>query len=445
MIEACSGANPSRPRLLLICFLCSPARGSEYGVGWNRAVQAARFFDTWVICAGGRSEADIREYERTHGKIPGLTFVFVPRSDLFSKVQFFPGIYYLLYRAWQKNVFEVARRLEREVGFDLVHQVNLCTFREPGLGWKLDVPFLWGPWGGTSNFPSKFREVAGFLGAAQESLRTIVNRLQLRYSPRVRRAAETAAVVMASTTSACEDFIRAGLPAPQVIPGNGIAKMLGGPRQWTGQSRPLRVLWSGVLRAIKALPLLLRALARLPAEFPVEVRVLGDGPHRRRLHRMARRLRVDQRITWLGWRPHHEALEQYSWADVFVFTSLRDNFPTVILEAFSAGLPVIALDHQGMKDIVTAEAGVKIAVSTPAQVVADLVRALQELRTDPARWESMSAAAAARAQDYLWPRLGEQMAEIYRRVLAERPVSQGPLALDGPGLPGASAKVPVLG
>jgi glycosyltransferase involved in cell wall biosynthesis len=221
--------------------------------------------------------------------------------------------------------------------------------------------------------------------------------------------------------------------------------MLGGPRRWAGQGRPLRVLWTGVLRAIKALPLLLRALARLPAEFPVEVRVLGDGPHRRRLQRMAQRLGVDEKITWLGWRPHHEALAEYSWADAFVFTSLRDNFPTVILEALSAGLPVIVLDHQGVKDIVTPEAGIKIPVETPAQVVADLARALQELGADPERWERMSRAAAARAQDFLWPRLGEQMAEIYRQVLAGQPVSESTFALNGPSRTHTAVTVPTWG
>lgn len=409
-----------RRRLLLICFLCSPARGSEHAVGWNRAVQAARFHDTWVICSAGPAETEIREYEAKHGKIPGLTFVFLPRSSWFSRVVHFPGAYYMLYRRWQKRAYEVAAGLHEKIRFDLIHHVNLCGFREPGFAWKLDVPFVWGPWGGTNNFPRAFLKTADRMSATQESLRTIVNKMQLRFSSRVRRAADKATVLMATNTDTRDDFIRAGLPTPEVVPCTGVSKLLGSPRSWSADGRPLRLLWSGVLRSIKGMPLFLNALAKIP-DVPVEVRVCGDGPERRRLETLASRLGVAERIRWLGWIPHKEALEQYSWADLFVFTSLRDTFPTVILEAFSSGLPVVALNHQGMKDIVTLETGFKLAVESPEQVSSDLARTIAGLRGDREAWERMSAAAVARAEKFLWPRLGEQMAEIYQRVLGEAP------------------------
>jgi glycosyltransferase involved in cell wall biosynthesis len=120
----------------------------------------------------------------------------------------------------------------------------------------------------------------------------------------------------------------------------------------------------------------------------------------------------------LGKLPRPEVLDQYRWADVFVFTSLRDTTGTVVLEALAAGLPVICLDHQGARDFVTDQCGIKIPVTTPGQVVDGVRDAIVTLAQDPDRRRQLSAGAVARAQEYLWSRNGERLAAIYRQVLA---------------------------
>lgn len=409
---------PRRPRLLILAYACSPARGSEGGVGWNRAVQAARYCDTWVVCQDGPMGDEIRRHLAAHGPVPGLTFEFVEKTPTVRFLMKFPGLYYAGLNLWHRRAYPAAVRLHREVGFDVAHLVNLCTFREPGYLWTLGIPHIWGSWGGTNNFPWRFLGVAGVGGAIVEASRTVVNRLQFRFGPRIRRAAR-AGTVLVTNTLARRDFARVhGTPA-ELLPCNGITRVTDTPRSWAGTGRPLRILWSGELRPIKGLPLLLRAMAQLPADLPVEVRVLGRGPSQGSWQRLARRLGVAGRVTWTGWLPHAEALQQYAWADVFAFTSLRDTFPTVILEALGAGLPVVCLDHHGMSDMVTERCGVKIPVTTPTKVTEDLAAALVGLARDPERWEALSRAGVERAREFLWSRLGTQMGEVYRRVLAE--------------------------
>ena len=97
----------------------------------------------------------------------------------------------------------------------------------------------------------------------------------------------------------------------------------------------------------RQLDLLIESLARLPADVRYEVRVLGDGPARRRWQRLAQRRGVADRITWAGRLSHRETLGAYARADVFAFTSLRDTTGCVVVEALSNGLPVVCLDHQG--------------------------------------------------------------------------------------------------
>jgi len=197
-----------RPRVLLSAYACSPERGSESAVGWNRAVQSARHFDTWVICERHWCEAAVGRHRQRHGEIPGLHFEFLPQKPWERKIGQIPGAWYLVYNLWQRRAYRVARRLHARIGFDLVHHLTCCGFREPGYLWKLDVPFVWGPVGGTQNYPWRFLPAAGACGALSEAARNVLNNLQLRRSPRVRRAARKAAVLLAANSSNQRDMAR---------------------------------------------------------------------------------------------------------------------------------------------------------------------------------------------------------------------------------------------
>jgi glycosyltransferase involved in cell wall biosynthesis len=120
----------------------------------------------------------------------------------------------------------------------------------------------------------------------------------------------------------------------------------------------------------------------------------------------------------LGWLPHDETLRQYHWAQVFLFTSLRDTTGTVVLEALAAGLPVVCLDHQGARDFVTDQCGIKVPVTTPGKTIDGLRDAIAALARDPSYRRRLGEGAVRRAERYAWPHNGAQLAEVYRRVLA---------------------------
>jgi glycosyltransferase involved in cell wall biosynthesis len=409
-----------RPRVLQLSYACSPLRGSEPSVGWHRAVQSAKHFDTWVICEEHEFGGEIRRYLDAHGEIPGLHFVFVPINQReWSWGQIHDSLWYMVLRRWHWQAFRVAQRLHKELDFDLVHLVTFCGYREPSYLWRLGPPFVWGPIGGVQDYPWRFLPYAGIKGAMQESLRSVANNMQLRFSPRVRRAARKAAVVLAANTMTQDRFGRAhGITMP-ILPDVAIDAVAESPRS-VRHDGPIRLLWSGLLVHRKALHLLIRALARLPADVRYELRVLGEGRLKQRWQRLAEKMGVAEHITWLGWLPHSEAKHQYAWADAFVFSSLRDTTGTVVVEALAAGLPVICLDHQGVQDVVTDQCGLKIPVTTPRRVIAALSDAIARLSRDHALWQDLSRGAVDRARQYLWSRHEEQLIALYRRILNDK-------------------------
>src|ERR1700751_1525634 len=63
------------PKILMIAHYCSPYKGSDWGVGWGRAVHAARHCRVWVITSE-QSRTDIERYIQRHGPVPNLTFIY---------------------------------------------------------------------------------------------------------------------------------------------------------------------------------------------------------------------------------------------------------------------------------------------------------------------------------------------------------------------------------
>jgi glycosyltransferase involved in cell wall biosynthesis len=415
-------ANGGRPRVLLLAYACSPFRGSEPGIGWHRAIEVAKYCDTWVICKQQDYEADIRRYFAVHPAVPGLHFTFVPVARSQRFLRRVPPLWYAAYNLWHRRAFRRAVVLHSEVRFDLVHQVTLSGFREPGYLWKLGVPFVWGPVGGTENYPWRFLTRAGAWGGLQEGARSIANMLQFRFSPRVAKAARAARVLLAANSTAGRDLKRVhnAHPVPMPIVGSDAHVKARLPQ---GKGRPeggLRLLWSGLLEPRKALHLLIEALARLPESVDYELRILGRGEMEGPWRRLAERRNVARRCTWMGWLLHEEAQRQYEWADLFVLTSLRDSGPGVVMEALGHGVPVLCLDHQGAADVVTPECGIKIPVTSPREVISGLRDAIAAVAHDPGILEPLRLGALARAQEHLWSRQGRQIAELYEGVLGRK-------------------------
>ncbi len=409
-----------RARVLLSAFTCSPYYGSEPGVGWHTVSQVARFFDVWVIAC--ENEPEIRRWVRENGDIPTLHFHFLPLNHREKMLAKLPGMTFAAYQLWQRRAYHLALRLEREHRFDLVHQVNLTSFREPGYLWKLDhLPFVWGPMGGMENYPWRFLPQAGLIGASRELIRNVANSLQFRLSPRVRKATRRSSALLTVNSLGARRFAKyhqvnslpmldlGTLPVKPEVPERGRRR------------GPLRILWSSSFQHRKALHLLIGALARLPADFAYELKILGRGALEKRWRRLARKAGIEAHCCWTSQLPYKEALAQYAWADVLVFTSLRDGCGSVGPEALNHGLPVICFDHQGVGDVVTETCGIKVPLTFPEETISKLAEAILELGRNREKLDELAQGALQRSRDFQWNRKGDQIAAVYGRILAAHP------------------------
>ena len=111
------------------------------------------------------------------------------------------------------------------------------------------------------------------------------------------------------------------------------------------------LLFVGRLGKEKSVDTLIRALAG-SRHAEASLLIVGDGPDRRRLERLAQDLRLDGRVKFAGYLDGDDLVAAYHLADAFVFASTTETQGLVLGEAMAAALPVIAVTDAAVADFV---------------------------------------------------------------------------------------------
>jgi glycosyltransferase involved in cell wall biosynthesis len=168
----------------------------------------------------------------------------------------------------------------------------------------------------------------------------------------------------------------------------------------------------GRLTEVKRQDVLLRAFARLRARVPdARLLVVGDGPLRAPLRRLAEGLNLGGSAHFVGYQPQTE--RYYQAMDIFALTSQSEGIPQAVLEASVAGLPVIASRVGGVPEVI--EDG-RTGLLFPPGDEGALAEGLCALAGDRGRARRLGEAARERVEARFDVR---RMADIYHRHFLE--------------------------
>ncbi len=155
-----------------------------------------------------------------------------------------------------------------------------------------------------------------------------------------------------------------------------------------------RILFVGALEPKKGVEVLLRALSQLAPEKAWQARIVGGGTLRVRLEQLSSSLGLGSRVTFLGPQPAEAVADELEQADVLVAPSVpgpggrAEGIPTVLMEAMSHGVPVIASRLTGIPELVrNGETGLLFEPGRDDQ----LADAITRLRADPCLARSLGA------------------------------------------------------
>jgi teichuronic acid biosynthesis glycosyltransferase TuaC len=173
------------------------------------------------------------------------------------------------------------------------------------------------------------------------------------------------------------------------------------------------ILSIGDLIPIKGHNLLLRAIAALRERVPeVRCEIVGTGPEREKLARLAAELCIGDRVSFLGRLSRMQVADRVRRCMVFALPSRYEGLGCVYLEAMAAGKPVVGCSGQGIAGIVrNGENGLLIEPGNLEQLVAALARVLQ----DHALRQRVAAAGHRIVHQHLTlAQQAEHLARIYR-------------------------------
>jgi glycosyltransferase involved in cell wall biosynthesis len=160
---------------------------------------------------------------------------------------------------------------------------------------------------------------------------------------------------------------------------------------------------------LKGQRLAIEALAELPGATLI---LVGDGPERGELERLAASLGVSRRVRFLGNRPHDELPGLLAAADAMVLPSEREGLANVWVEALACGTPLVIGDVGGAREVVDRLEAGRLVVREP-KAIAAAVRELLASPPDPAR-------VRAAAERFSWKENGETLLAHLAAVSAQR-------------------------
>ena len=319
---------------------------------------------------------------------------------------------WLVHLATQFVQRRAARRLIEQYKIDIVHEPTPVSPRLPSMMYALGAPVVIGPMNGNMTYPPGFRS------------RSLLERA---FVPVGRRLADLANYLIpgkprAEVLLVANERTRLALPSGykgsvRTLCENGVDTNVW-QRPDDLQACPvdrLRLVFLGRLVFWKGADILLDVFAEVKKQTPsAELWIIGDGPERSRLERLAEALGICGAVTFHGWVAREECPRLLSQCDVFLYPSVFDCGGAVVLEAMSLGLTVVALNWGGPGDYLASGGGVLVEPLDRGRSVAELVKAVQSLT--PGKQRELGEAAQRKIADcYTWPAKVRQILETYQQ------------------------------
>lgn len=402
--------------------------GSEQGMGWHWITGLARYCNLYIISEGEyRPQVEDWMADSEHKELAeSMHFYWNPVSDKVRKRCWRQGnwLFYFSYEQWQKKTEQIAYQIIEKEHIDILHQLNMTGFREPGYLWRVSkqtgIPFVWGPIGGMQQFPYKYFIDGGMGFCLFYGLKHIINSWQRKSSARVKKAIIQANLLVAATHDTEYHVQQSHKRNTFLIPDAGcyIQQDIKKP---CSDKPVLKAIWVGKFDFRKRLDIALKSIAATNGH-DIELDVYGSGNEKQIHHtkKLIEELNIPSKVRLMGQQSHDSVQKAMQEADVMLFTSVSEGTPNAVVEAISNHLPVICFDACGMATVVDESVGRKIRFTNPKQSVIDFANALDYFYEHRDELQKCSDNCAEKAKLFSWDRKTEMMFHLYEEILTEK-------------------------
>lgn len=403
-------------RVLISAYACEPGRGSEGEIGWSIVRELAKKNEVWVITRSNNKAIHDAAFLRD-GKPERLHIIYydLPRwARWYKKGKRFFLVYYCL---WQIGTIFEARSLLRSQDIDLAHHLT------GGMDWMpsgmafLDLPFLWGPVGSeeTHSVILKYLPISVRI---KEHFRKAVRCCCRELNPLVRYTGKRAKMILSHTPenlparyrNKVVQSVQTGIhPSPR------FAKM----KLDFKRGETFTVVYAAELIHWKGATYAVDAFLRFAQHHKdSQLLVIGDGPLRKKLERMAKDSVIGDRVYFLGKLPMNDLIEKLALGDVFLYPTYHHGLANILLQAMLTGLPVVCLEGDAIGRAVGTEYGITIPVTQGKDFIEGLAAGLSALyQNDTMREKMAKNAQHAVLEKYGYETLGNEYVVTYNEII----------------------------
>ena len=368
-------------KILISSIACCPGMGSEAKVGWDAVLAIAENHECHVITHSVAKESILAA--QCAGQAANVTFHFYGENYTWHPNRLVARMQsWLIYRKWQSQLLDVALDLHRKHQFDVAHHLTYATWRVASPLWKLPIPFVWGPIGGTATMPVRFWGILSPTALAFELLR-VLSTTVARHGQGFRDCVKNSAIVIAANEET-EKFLKR---FRRTAPINRLPVAFFTPDQIDAFRRteissvteigPMRLFAGGNIEGRKGVALALKALARLKdSGIDCLYTISGGGPEINKLISLANELGVADMVEFHAGFTGQAYRDKLKATDIYFMPSFRETTPITLLEAILSGCYPVVADASAAGEIVRKVGGHAVSIESPRITTEELSNAI---------------------------------------------------------------------
>jgi glycosyltransferase involved in cell wall biosynthesis len=386
--------------VLISAYTGCPNTGSEPGNGWNWLMG---YRQNGYIIDFVTSDLYVIEIKKfcAENNVEGINFHFASNklSGLSLKIPFLGD--YLHYYLWLIKARPIVKKLTKKTSFAHAHHVTYSSIKFGTPLYNLNTKIILGPLGGGQLPHFSLKKYLG-KNYYFEVFKFSVGNFLSNINPTVSWSIKSANCILTSNEIATNIVKKhSSIPLVKMFDA-GLSDNFDNKYVERELNGVVNILWIGRMLPRKGLNLAIESIAQLPKDFHFHFYIVGDGPLRKGSEKIVEEHHLQEKITFIGKLPHDLLKHVFLKSHLLLFPSLIDSCPMQVFEAMAYGLPVVTLNHQGMKEQVTEERGIKIEVNEPSNYPALIAEGILRVIKDPTNYDKLSFNAYQFGQEQLW-------------------------------------------
>ncbi len=416
-----------RPSVLVIAEAANPEWVSVPLVGWSLATALSDVADVHIVTQVRNREAFLRA-----GLVEGDDFTAIDTEKLAAPVYKLASVLRmgkgrgwtmttalsaLIYPYFERLVWQRFAADLKAGKFDIVHRVTpLSPTAQSPIARRcrsIGVPFVMGPLNGGVPWPKGF-------DAERRQEREWLSYVRGIYKllPGRRSTLAAAQAILTGSRHTQSEIPARYQSKTHYVPENAIDT--GRFNLTADQSliKPLSACFIGRLVPYKGCDMALEAARPFLESGQMKLDIIGDGPMRAELERLAAPL--GSAVTFHGNLPHDQVQKVAVSANLLTFPSIREFGGGVVLEAMALGVVPVIVDYAGPGELVDESVGYKVPIGPRSAIIRDLRDTIDRIIADPSGLADLGRAARKRVQqDFTWEAKASRIRHIYDRILSD--------------------------